>query len=271
MRFFSLDATDKVLKDADWLRYICWQPVVPEIIARQNQHLSTEEENPIDSLLQSAFEFVDVNEASAAIKILEESARAHSQKVKSYFRELSGKTPSGEIPAVDDTLEGTLKEATIGEGASADGAARDSDIAHYGDQGVLSYLERIDPLRPELVKSYYKLRLLKKRRLKEKLLQAMNYFRAVQKRLAFDVREFYTRERALGGRDYEDSLIGPQFGHDASGNLRAKACTQSGPGHINVTRLQRDLDTESQRYDIGADGKTLREDVVSMKGFKYNK
>ena len=37
----------------------------------------------------------------------------------------------------------------------------------------------------------------------------MNYFRAVQKRLAFDVREFFTRDRALGGQDVEDALIGP--------------------------------------------------------------
>ena len=212
-----------------------------------------------------------MNEASAAIKILEDSARAHSQKVKSYFRELSSKTPSVSLPSPDDMLEGTLKEATLGDGASQEGAGKDNDIAHYGDQSILSYLERIDPLRPELVKSYYKLRLLKKRKLKERLLQALNYFRAVQKRLAFDVREFYTRERALGGRDYEESLIGPQYGYDSHGNLRAKMCTQSGPGHINVTRLHRELDTESHQFDLATDGKTLKEDVVSIKGYKYNK
>jgi hypothetical protein len=57
----------------------------------------------------------------------------------------------------------------------------------------------IDPLKQHLIKSHYTLRYLKTRGLKVKMIQAVNFFRAVQKRLAFDVREFATRERALGG------------------------------------------------------------------------
>jgi hypothetical protein len=41
------------------------------------------------------------------------------------------------------------------------------------------------------------------------MIQALNYFRGVQKRLAHDVREFFTRERALGGQKVEEALIGP--------------------------------------------------------------
>ena len=88
---------------------------------------------------------------------------------------------------------------------------------------MLGYLEKIDPLQPDLVKSFYKLRLLRTRDLKIRLLHTLNYFRGVQKRLAFDVRQFYTRERALGGKPQEEGQIGPQFGKDENGNLRSKA------------------------------------------------
>lgn len=54
------------------------------------------------------------------------------------------------------------------------------------------------------------------------MIQALNYFRAVQKRLAFDTREFFSRERGMGGEDVEDSFIGPQFGKDDLGNLLSK-------------------------------------------------
>ena len=100
-------------------------------------------------------------------------------------------------------------------------------------------MEKIDPLKPELLKSFYKLRLLKQRKLKERLLGCLNYFRGVQKRLAYDTRQFFTRERALGGRDFDEALIGPQFGKDENNNLRAKTGTQSGPGNINATRISR--------------------------------
>jgi len=91
MKFFSLDETDHKLKQADWLQYVCWQPAVGEEVKRQNNRLSSQAENPVDSLLLSAFEFVDVNEAGAANKILEDAATAHVRKVRGYFTELSQK------------------------------------------------------------------------------------------------------------------------------------------------------------------------------------
>ena len=53
LKFFTLDTTETVLKEADWLPYICWNAQVSELLSRQNQVLSSEEDNPIDSLLQS--------------------------------------------------------------------------------------------------------------------------------------------------------------------------------------------------------------------------
>ena len=76
------------------------------------------------------------------------------------------------------------------------------------------------------------------------MIQAMNYYRGVQKRLAHDVREFFTRERALGGPKVEEALIGPQFGKDDDGNLKAKKGGSVGPGSINANRLNRELDDQ---------------------------
>jgi hypothetical protein len=115
LRFFSLDATDTMLKTADWLPYVCWQAEVPEILARQNQLLSCEEENPIDSLLLSAFEFVDVNEATAVVRIVEESARAHGTKVDAYFKQIAAITPADLAPDPVKTMDGTLKDAALGD------------------------------------------------------------------------------------------------------------------------------------------------------------
>ena len=49
-----------------------------------------------------------------------------------------------------------------------------------------------------LIHAYYILRHMKSRDYKTQLLYALNYFRAVQKRLMLDLREFGTRERIAG-------------------------------------------------------------------------
>ena len=46
-------------------------------------------------------------------------------------------------------------------------------------KNIEEYLQIIDPLKFDLVKSYYMLRLLKSRSIKAKLLHTLNYFRAV--------------------------------------------------------------------------------------------
>jgi hypothetical protein len=51
MKFFSLDETDYKLQKADWLDYVCWQAEVGSEVKRQNNWLSSAQENPMDSLL----------------------------------------------------------------------------------------------------------------------------------------------------------------------------------------------------------------------------
>jgi hypothetical protein len=34
MKFFSLEITEYKVKKADWLKYVCWNPTVPDIIKK---------------------------------------------------------------------------------------------------------------------------------------------------------------------------------------------------------------------------------------------
>lgn len=115
MNFFSLDESTYKVKKADWLKYVCWNPTVPDILKRQNHVLSSGDENPIDNLLLSAFEFIDVNEAGAANKILEDSATAHVRKVRGYFTELSQSITKPSYPDKNSAVEAMIKDATLGE------------------------------------------------------------------------------------------------------------------------------------------------------------
>jgi hypothetical protein len=51
------------------------------------------------------------------------------------------------------------------------------------------------------------------------MLSVLNYFRAIQRILALDVREFMTREKGLG--DYSN-ILDPHFGKNSEGKSIAK-------------------------------------------------
>ena len=72
----------------------------------------------------------------------------------------------------------------------------------------------MDPLNQAVVRNYYTLRLLKTRECKIKLMSITNYFRAVQRILALDLKEFVTREKAIGE---QKDVIEPHFGKDSDG------------------------------------------------------
>lgn len=104
-----------------------------------------------------------------------------------------------------------------------------------------SEIQNVDPLNQSVVRNYYTLRLLKTRECKIKLLSIVNYFRAIQRTLALDLKEFVTREKAIG--ETKDG-IEPHFGKDASGKALSKKAHQSGPGQIFSLHLKRKLDAQ---------------------------
>lgn len=76
IEFFSLNETPVKIRRADWLEYVCWEPNVSTFVQKQN-HLLSSNDNDIDHLLKSAFDFTDVNDSTTVNKILEEAAQAH--------------------------------------------------------------------------------------------------------------------------------------------------------------------------------------------------
>jgi isopenicillin N synthase-like dioxygenase len=72
----------------------------------------------------------------------------------------------------------------------------------------------VDALTQNLTKAFYTIRVVKTRDYKIKLLSVVNYFRAIQRILALDVREFMTREKAMGDKI---DMIEPHFGYTADG------------------------------------------------------
>ena len=92
------------------------------------------------------------------------------------------------------------------------------------------------------LKGFYTLRLIKTRDSKIKLLSVLNYFRAIQRLLTLDMKEFYSRERSLGETSEKDRN-NPYFGKDAKGKPFASTAGNSEPGSIFANHIGRNLDT----------------------------
>jgi len=182
MKFFSLDETDFKITQANWLEYVCWQPSVHDSVKRQNNIFSNHFENPIDSLLQSSFDFIDVNEAGATNKILEDASLSHLRKVKQYFTEIS-LLKSQESPSQAESTEKQILSQAIQRNSSniskMSVESKQDEHSNHSSSKIEGFLQNVDPLKQNLIKSYYTLRLLKQRDMKCKMMQALNYFRAV--------------------------------------------------------------------------------------------
>jgi len=71
------------------------------------------------------------------------------------------------------------------------------------------------------------------------MLSVLNYFRAIQRILALDVREFMAREKGLG--DFSN-ILDPHFGKNGEGKNIAKQQPPSGPSEIFNSNLIREMD-----------------------------
>ncbi len=95
-----MDTTATKLKKADWLELVCFEGTVSEVVKRQSYHFNLIDQ--YDSLLESAFNFLDVNDQSAVNRILEDSASTHVQRAQ--HRQLT-KFEQANIISEDDELE----------------------------------------------------------------------------------------------------------------------------------------------------------------------
>lgn len=73
--FFTFERSQYRLKEADWLPHVCFEGNVSEAVKRQSHYFNSVDQ--YDSLLESAFNFLDVNDLGSVNRILEESANTH--------------------------------------------------------------------------------------------------------------------------------------------------------------------------------------------------
>lgn len=158
-------------------------------------------------------------------------------------------------------LQSSLKAAVNPQSVAKANQGGESAMSDMSKAQIkrFEHIQNIDQLNLSMVKNYYSLRLIKSREYKNKLLSIINYFRAVQRLLALDLKEHVTREKSLGE---EKDLIEPHYGRDGQGRHISKMASQTGPGKIFQINVKRKLD--SDEHDISA------LDPVTINCYKYN-
>lgn len=73
--FFSFEESQFKIKKADWLNQVCFEPAISEAVKRQSLHFNKVDQ--YDGLLESAFNFLDVNDSSSVNRIIDEAAQTH--------------------------------------------------------------------------------------------------------------------------------------------------------------------------------------------------
>lgn len=132
-----------------------------------------------DSLLKSSFDFLDVNDASAVNKILDDASVTHSHNhSRNPLR-----SEENSYVTEEQELENILKLAINKES---------------GSKSSFALEPLIEPIPVHVVKGYYTLRYFKSRQYKKELISALNYYRSVQRRLTLDMLEMGTRDRIMG-------------------------------------------------------------------------
>lgn len=171
-----------------WIDYVCVFPKIPTHSMKQAALLATD--NPVDSLLTSAMNFLDVNDLATVNKILEETARLHQQQTKELAAGVSFKTNYAATSNndVSANIKNHFASAIKGEIRRENGLKKAPQLSNLS----LKHMPQ------HLITAYYVLRHMKSRDYKIKLLYCLNYFRSVQKRMMLDLREFGTRERIYG-------------------------------------------------------------------------
>jgi len=150
------------LKASYWLEYICFSPTIDPLYKKQSLLFQVK----ADNLLDSYFNFLDVNDCSAVNKILDDASILHTQRAQ---KRNPLRNEAGQFISFDKELEQNLSLAANREGSKK---SLEFEIEPL-----------IEPIPIHIVKGLYMLRYLKARDFKSKLLNALNYYREIQKRL----------------------------------------------------------------------------------------
>ena len=229
------------LKACPWIEHVVVLPKIPDWQRRQDAILNSED-NPIDTLLRGALDFLDVNDLASVNLVIAEASGIHleliekqkllEEKVKrskvskkiqaSEAKDSKAGALSKETEEIQQTVSATsLHELNNNLYVSMSNALTGGNLTDTVGQKVAGSKSAgkggpkkkqsktsLFNLQQHLIQSHNTLRYMNSRDAKTRVLYALNYFRAIQKRLAIDLREFGTCERVLG--DVVDPLIPPQ-------------------------------------------------------------
>ena len=151
------------LKHAYWINFICFSPSIDPLYKKQSLLFHS----PRDELLSSYFDFLDVNDCSAVNKIIDDASVLHTQRAQ---KRNPLRDETGNFITLDKEIEDNMNIA----------------ISQKGQAKSLEFeIEPlIEPIPVHIVKGLYMLRYLKARKFKNRILNALNYFREIQRRLA---------------------------------------------------------------------------------------
>lgn len=151
------------MRSSYWLPFIPFKPKVDSLYKKQSLLF----QNQPDTLLASYFDLLDVNDASAVNKILDDASILHTQRAQSRN---PLRNEAGQFMTIEKELENNLTLA----------------VQQENKQRSLEFeIEPlIEPIPVHIVKGLYMLRYLKARDFKSRILNALNYCREIQKRLA---------------------------------------------------------------------------------------
>jgi hypothetical protein len=230
-------AKDTVLKTQSIrkLRYSYWldqktfiRPKIDTFYRKQSFLFNLQ----FDSLLKSNFNLLDVNDSSAVSKILDDASVLHTQRAqkRNPLRDEAGNF----LITVEKEIEDNLNLAVSKEGKAK---SLEFEIEPL-----------IEPIPVHIVNGFYTLRYLKSRDYKSKLLNALNYYREIQRRLTCDMIEMGSRDRLNLGCN----ILSAKDGGNQSKKLLRKATMND----LLIEALEAESDIDH---------------FVSIKGFKHKK
>lgn len=230
------------LKASPWVDSVICKPRLSDWQRRQDALLYSDN-NPVDTLLSGALDFLDVNDLASVNLVIAESSQIHldlvakqhifEEQEKMSKRSVKIDTNNSDLGAKKRTTQendrrANNREEVIYQTVSATNIHETNNNLYVQMSNALtgnssrglkaSFLENecqrrvskgnLFNLPLHLVQSHNTLRYMESRDNKIKILYCLNYFRSIQKRLMLDLREFGTRERVLG--DVTTPLIPPE-------------------------------------------------------------
>ncbi|CAG9310909.1 unnamed protein product [Blepharisma stoltei] len=176
-------------KMPDWIHLIKLIPEVPIWYRRQKAKLAYLERN--DQLLETAFNILDVQDLPTINKVLEEFSLTYAEKASKKG------VLKTEIGITDNDLKKKYFSSLL----------RERTVANLAGE------EDLIELPTQCIKALYTLKLLKSRNLKQKLIDMLNVYRSIQRRLSFDISDLGSREQLKPDAEL-DILVKDNTGHN---------------------------------------------------------